>query len=84
MGKACSKHGEKLIAYSVLMEKPNGYRPLGGPRRRWKDNSKMDLRKTEWGGMDCINLAQDKDQWQALVNTTKNLRVPKNFRKLSS
>jgi hypothetical protein len=84
MGKACSKHGEKLIAYSVLVEKPDGKRPLGGPRRRWKDNSKTDLRKTEWGGVDCINLAQDRDQWWALVNTTKNLRVPQNVRELSS
>jgi hypothetical protein len=50
-------------------------RPLGRPRRRWVDNIKMDLRKAGWGGMDCIDLAQDRDRWRALVNTVMNLRV---------
>jgi hypothetical protein len=46
---------------------------LGRPRRRWVDNVKIDLREIEWGGMDWIDLAQDRDQWRALVNTVMNL-----------
>jgi hypothetical protein len=55
-----------------------GKRPLGRPRRRWVDNIKMDLREIEWNGMDWIDLAQDRDQWRALVNAVINLRVPYN------
>jgi hypothetical protein len=51
-------------------------RPPGGPRRRWVDNIKMDLREIGWDGMDWINVAQDRDQWRALVNMVMNLRVP--------
>jgi hypothetical protein len=46
------------------------------PRRRWVDNIKMDLRQIGWDRVDWIDLAQDKDQWRALVNTVLNLRVP--------
>jgi hypothetical protein len=56
--------------------KPEEKRPLGRPRWRWKDNIKIDLREIGWGGMDWINLAQDRDQWRALVNKVMNLRVP--------
>jgi hypothetical protein len=56
--------------------KPEGKRPLGKPRRRWEDNVKMDLREIGWGGMDWIDLAQDRDQWRALVDTIMNLQVP--------
>jgi hypothetical protein len=56
--------------------KREGKRPLGRPRHRWVDNIKMDFREIEWGGMDWIDLAQDRDQWKALVNTVMNLRVP--------
>jgi hypothetical protein len=56
--------------------KPGGKRPLGRPRRRWEDNIKMNLREIGWGGMEWIYLAQDMDQWRALVNTVMNLRVP--------
>jgi hypothetical protein len=56
--------------------KPEGKRPLGIPRRRWEDNIKMDLREIGCGGMDWIDLAQDRDQWRALVNTVMNPRVP--------
>jgi hypothetical protein len=44
--------------------------------RRWVNNIKMDLREIGWGGMDWIYLAQDKDQWRALMNTVMSLRVP--------
>jgi hypothetical protein len=56
--------------------KPEGKRPLGRARRRWVDNIKMDLRKTGWGGMDWIDLDEDRDQQRALVKTVMNLRVP--------
>jgi hypothetical protein len=55
---------------------PEGKRPLGRPRRRWVDNIKMNLKEIGWDGMDCIDLAQDTDQWRALVNAVMNLRVP--------
>jgi hypothetical protein len=60
----------------ILVAMPEGKRPLGRPRRKWVDNIKMDLRVIKWDGMDWINLAQNRDQWRALVNTVMNLRVP--------
>jgi hypothetical protein len=56
--------------------KPEGKKPPRRPRCRWEDNIKMDLRKIGWGGMDWIDLAQDRAQWRALVSTVMNLRVP--------
>jgi hypothetical protein len=53
--------GEKRNAYRILVGKLEGKRPLGRPRRRWEDNIKMDLREIVWGGMDWIDLAQDRD-----------------------
>jgi hypothetical protein len=64
-----------ILIYRALVGKPEGRRPLGRPRRRWEDNIKMDLREVRWGGMDWINLAQDRDRWRALVYTVINLRV---------
>jgi hypothetical protein len=66
---------EECIYCRILVGKPEGKRPLGRPRRRWADNIQMDLRKIGWGGMDWIDLAQDRDQWRVLVNTVMNLRV---------
>ena len=62
--------------HRVLVGKPEGKRPLGRPRRRWEDNIKMGLRKWE-GFEDWMELAQNRDRWQALVSTVRNLRVPK-------
>jgi hypothetical protein len=64
--------GEKRSAYRIFVRKPEERRPLGRPRHRWVENIKMDLREIEWDGMDWIDLAQDRDQWRALVdlNTT--------------
>jgi hypothetical protein len=56
--------------------KPEGKRPLGRPRHRWAVNIKADLREIGWGGMDWIDLAQDRNQWRAVVNTVMNLLVP--------
>jgi hypothetical protein len=76
LGRACSTNGEKRNAYRKLAGKPEGKRPLGRPRRRWVDDIKMDLREIGWGVMNRIDLAQDRNQWKALVNTVMNLRVP--------
>jgi hypothetical protein len=76
MDMACSTNGEKRNAYRILVGKPEGRRSLERPRRRWVDNIKVDLREVGWGGMDWIDLPQDRDQWKALVNTVMNLRVP--------
>jgi hypothetical protein len=67
--------GEKRNACRILVGKPEDKRPLRRPRHRWGDNIKMDLRDIGWDGMDWIGLAQDRDQWRALVNTVMNLRV---------
>jgi hypothetical protein len=61
--------------YKVLMGKPEGKRPLGRPRRRWEDGIRIDLREIGLGSVDLIQLAQDRDQWRALVNAVMNLRV---------
>ena len=68
--------GERRVVYRVLVGKPEGKRPLGRPRRRWEDNIKMDLEEVGCGGMDWIELAQDRDRWRALVNAVMNLGVP--------
>jgi hypothetical protein len=71
-----ARMGEVRGAYNTLGGRPEGRRPLGRPRRRWEDNVKMDLRETEFGDVDWIHWAQDRDRWRALVNTVMNLRVP--------
>jgi hypothetical protein len=67
---------EPRNAYRMLLGKPEGKGPLGRPRRRWVDNIKIDLREIGCAGMDWIDLALDRDQWKALVNTVMNLQVP--------
>jgi hypothetical protein len=59
-----------------LVGKPEGKRPLGRPRLRWEDNMKVDLQEVGCGGVDWIELAEDRDRWRALVNAVMNLRVP--------
>jgi hypothetical protein len=68
--------GEKRNAYTILVGKPEEKRPLGRPRLGWLDSIKMHLREIGWDGVDWIDMAQDRDQWRALVNTVLNLRVP--------
>jgi hypothetical protein len=62
--------------YRVLVGKPEGKRPLGRPKHRRKDNIKMDLEEVGGGRGDWMELAQDRDRWQALVCTVRKFRVP--------
>jgi hypothetical protein len=68
--------GPKGNAYRILVGNPEEKRPLGRPRRRWVDNIKMDLREIGWDCGDWIDLAQNRDQWRALVNAVMNLQFP--------
>jgi hypothetical protein len=65
-----------MNAYSILVGKPEGKRPLGRPSRKWVHNIKMDLREIGWDCMDWIHLVQGRDEWRALVNTVMNFQVP--------
>jgi len=62
--------------YRILVGKPEGKRPLGSPRRRWKDNIKLDLQEVGCGGLHWIELALDRDRWWVLVNAVMNHQVP--------
>ena len=68
--------GDRLGAYRVLLGIPEGRIPLGRPKRRCKDNIKMDLQEVEWWGMVLIDLAQDRDMWRAVVYAVMSLRFP--------
>jgi len=68
--------GERRDVYRVFEGKPEGKRPLGRPRCRWENNIKMDIQEVGCGGMDWIELAQDRDRCRALVSAVMNLRVP--------
>jgi len=79
MGGACSAYRGKREAYTGfwwgnLKERDH----FGRPRSRWEDNIKMDLHEVGCGGVDWIELAQDRDSWRALVTVVMNLRVPLN------
>jgi hypothetical protein len=68
-------HAWERNVYRVLVGKPEGKRPLGRSRHKWEDGIRMDVREIGWRSVDRIQLAQDRDWWQALVNTVMNLRV---------
>jgi hypothetical protein len=70
-----ARMGERKNAYTILVGKPEGKRPMGRPRRRWADNIKIYLREVEWYVRDWIDLAQNRDRWRAYVNAVMNLRV---------
>ena len=73
-----ARMGEGRGVHRVLVGKPEGKRPQGRPRLRWKDNIKMDLQEVEGACGDWMELAQDRDRWRTLVSTVMNLRVPEN------
>jgi len=70
------KVSNSYTIYRVLLGKPEGKRPLEIPMRRWEDNIKIDLQEVECGGVDWIELTQDRNRWRKLVNVVMNLRVP--------
>ena len=71
-----ARMGEDRGVHRVLVEKPQGKRPLGRPRRGWEDNIKIDLQEVGGGRGDWMELARDRDGWRALVGTVRNFRVP--------
>jgi hypothetical protein len=71
-----ARMGEGRGIYRVLVGRPETKRPLGRPRRRWEDNIKEDLREIGIDGVNWIQLAQERVQWWAYVNTVMNLRLP--------
>ena len=71
-----ARRGERRGLYRVLVGKPDGKNPFGGPRRIWEDNIKLDLQEVGCGGMDWIAVAQDRDTWRALVTAVMKIRFP--------
>jgi hypothetical protein len=67
--------GEERKVYKVLVGKPKGKRPLGRLRHRWEDGIRTDLREIGLGGVDWVQLAQDRDRWRAVVSAVMNPRV---------
>jgi hypothetical protein len=76
MGGECITYGGEKRCIQGFGGETWEKRPLEKPRRRWEYNIKMDLQEMVFGGMDWIDMARDKDKWQALVNAVMNLRVP--------
>jgi hypothetical protein len=75
VGGTCSTYGEESKVYKVLVGKPEGKRPLGRPRRGCEYGIRIDLGKSGWGGVEWIQLAQNRHQWWAVVSVVVNLRV---------
>jgi hypothetical protein len=67
--------GEMRNSYNILAGKPKRKRPVGRPKCRWEDNIRMDITETGCEGVDWMHLAQDRNQWQVLVNTVINIEI---------
>jgi S-ribosylhomocysteine lyase LuxS involved in autoinducer biosynthesis len=76
VGWTCSAYGERRGVYRVLVGKSEEKSLLGRLRLRWEDTIQIDIQEVECGGMDSIELAQDRDRWRTVVNVVMNLRVP--------
>jgi hypothetical protein len=62
-------------AFKILVGKPEGKRPVGRLKHKWKDNIRTDLREVGWEDVDWLHLTQDRDQWRTLMNAVMNFRV---------
>jgi hypothetical protein len=71
----CGTHGRGEKSVQCFGEKARKKESLGKPRRRWENGIRMDLRDIDWGGVDWIRLAQDRDRRRAVVYGVMNLRV---------
>ena len=74
--KGWGRHVARGVVYRNLVGNSNGKKPFGRPRRRWEDNTILNLQEVGCGGMDWIELAQERDSWWALVTAVMKLRVP--------
>jgi hypothetical protein len=75
IGRSCSMHGGEAECILDFGEEARRKETTRRPQHRWKDNIKIDIREIRWGGMKWFHLAQDRDQWRALVNMAMNLQV---------
>jgi hypothetical protein len=76
MCRAHTTFVESIGVHRVLVGKPERHKSLGRPRRRWEDNMKMDIDEVGCGGMEWIDVVQDRDRWRAFVNVVMHFRVP--------
>jgi len=76
MGGECSTYGERRGVYMIIVGETERKRSLGRPRSRWEDNINMDLQEVGCGGMDWIELVQNRDRWWALLNAVMKFSVP--------
>jgi len=75
MGGVCSTYGGEKSRIQGFGGETEGKRPFGRPRSKWEENIKMNLQEVGCGGMDYVDVAQDRDRWRALLNAIMNLRV---------